>query len=99
MIICLQFERKSGYPSCDLFILNEWLMQTGAARYIDVDRTAGDGRLCTRYWVIRMVLTSRCRLDRDINRHGLSKSSDVWADSKPRQHQKRLQNDESVAVL
>ena len=42
MIICLHFvERKPGYPSCDLLILNKQLMQTGAARYVDVDQAAG----------------------------------------------------------
>ena len=45
MIICLLFvERKPGYPSCDLLILNKQLMQTGAARYVDVDQAARDGR-------------------------------------------------------
>ena len=39
MIICLHFvERKPGYPSYDL------LMQTGAARYVDVDQAARDGQ-------------------------------------------------------
>ena len=39
MIICLLFvERKPGYPSCDLLILNKQLMQTGAARCVDVDQ-------------------------------------------------------------
>ena len=42
MIICLHFvERKPGYPSCDLLIPNKQLMQTGAARYVDVDQAAG----------------------------------------------------------
>ena len=40
MIICLHFERKPGYPSCDLLILNEQLMQTGAAWHVDVDQAA-----------------------------------------------------------
>ena len=43
MIICLHFvERKPGYPSCDLLILNKQLMQTGAARYVDVDQATRD---------------------------------------------------------
>ena len=44
MILCLHFvERIPGYPGCDL--LNKQLMQTGAARYADVDQAAkADGK-------------------------------------------------------
>ena len=45
MITCLQFVgRKLGYPSSDLLIHNKQLMQTGAARYVDVDQAARDGQ-------------------------------------------------------
>ena len=43
MIICLQFERRPGYPSCDLLIPNKQLMHAGAAQCVYIDQPAGDG--------------------------------------------------------
>ena len=36
--------KKPGYPSCDLFILNKQLMQTGASWRVDVDQAARNGQ-------------------------------------------------------
>ncbi|EMS55637.1 hypothetical protein TRIUR3_32503 [Triticum urartu] len=38
------WKKKPGYPSSDLLILNKQFMQTDAARCVDVDQTARDGR-------------------------------------------------------